>query len=186
MAHETGAIKQRRSRAGRVDTTVQEKAIAHPTDARLMHRAIEKLVAGQTRGHRTAPELSARGQARRHHGGALRPCPPVQARPAGAQDSCAPGSAASSATSAARSRATLRSRIALARCSISATGFAIKSSASADRRSTVARPRGGVHRQGQGPRALRVRRARSRLPRLPPRQGRPVRAACQGAARQSV
>jgi IS5 family transposase len=28
-----------------VDTTVQEKAIAHPTDARLTHRAIEKLVA---------------------------------------------------------------------------------------------------------------------------------------------
>ena len=28
-----------------MDTTVQEKAIAHPTDARLTHRAIEKLVA---------------------------------------------------------------------------------------------------------------------------------------------
>ena len=27
-----------------VDTTVQPKAVAHPTDARLMHRAIEKLV----------------------------------------------------------------------------------------------------------------------------------------------
>jgi len=26
-----------------VDTTVQEKAITHPTDARLIHRAIEKL-----------------------------------------------------------------------------------------------------------------------------------------------
>ncbi|MGY4298933.1 hypothetical protein ACVWXN_007028 [Bradyrhizobium sp. i1.4.4] len=25
-------------------TTIQEKAIAHPSDARLMHRAIEKLV----------------------------------------------------------------------------------------------------------------------------------------------
>ena len=28
-----------------VDTTVQPKAIAHPTDARLMHRALVKLVA---------------------------------------------------------------------------------------------------------------------------------------------
>ena len=28
-----------------VDTTVQPKAVAHPTDARLMHRALEKLVA---------------------------------------------------------------------------------------------------------------------------------------------
>ncbi len=27
-----------------VDTTVQEKAVAHPTDARLTHRAIEKLL----------------------------------------------------------------------------------------------------------------------------------------------
>jgi IS5 family transposase len=27
-----------------VDTTLQEKAIAHPTDARLTHRAIENLV----------------------------------------------------------------------------------------------------------------------------------------------
>ena len=27
-----------------VDTTVQPKAIAHPTDARLCHRALEKLV----------------------------------------------------------------------------------------------------------------------------------------------
>jgi len=27
-----------------VDTTVQEKAVAHPTDARLAHRAIEKLL----------------------------------------------------------------------------------------------------------------------------------------------
>ena len=27
-----------------MDTTVQEKAVAHPSDARLMHRAIEKLV----------------------------------------------------------------------------------------------------------------------------------------------
>ena len=27
-----------------VDTTVQDKAVVHPTDARLTHRAIEKLV----------------------------------------------------------------------------------------------------------------------------------------------
>ena len=33
-----------------METTVQEKAIAHPSDARLMHRAIEKLVDRRTRG----------------------------------------------------------------------------------------------------------------------------------------
>lgn len=38
-AHRTGALER-----VAVDTTVQEKAIAHPTDARLIHRAIEKLV----------------------------------------------------------------------------------------------------------------------------------------------
>jgi hypothetical protein len=32
-----------------VDTTVQPKAIAHPTDARLCHRALEIARAGRTR-----------------------------------------------------------------------------------------------------------------------------------------
>ena len=44
MAHRTGAIETKDLERVVVDTTVQEKAIAHPSDARLMHRAIEKLV----------------------------------------------------------------------------------------------------------------------------------------------
>ncbi len=44
VAHRTGAIATKDLERVVVDTTVQEKAIAHPTDARLMHRAIEKLV----------------------------------------------------------------------------------------------------------------------------------------------
>jgi IS5 family transposase len=44
MAHRTGAIETKDLERVVVDTTVQEKAIAHPTDARLTHRAIEKLV----------------------------------------------------------------------------------------------------------------------------------------------
>ena len=39
-----GAIESKDLERVVVDTTVQEKAIAHPTDARLTHRAIEKLV----------------------------------------------------------------------------------------------------------------------------------------------
>src|SRR6478735_2334278 len=41
-----GSLKKKTKDLERVvvDTTVQEKAIAHPSDARLMHRAIEKLV----------------------------------------------------------------------------------------------------------------------------------------------
>ena len=44
VAHRTGAIATKDLERVVVDTTVQEKAIAHPSDARLMHRAIEKLV----------------------------------------------------------------------------------------------------------------------------------------------
>jgi IS5 family transposase len=45
VAHRTGALQAKDLERVAVDTTVQEKAIAHPTDARLTHRAIEKLVA---------------------------------------------------------------------------------------------------------------------------------------------
>ena len=44
VAHWSGAIETKDLERVVVDTTVQEKAIAHPTDARLIHRAIEKLV----------------------------------------------------------------------------------------------------------------------------------------------
>ena len=44
VAHHSGAIETKDLERVVVDTTVQEKAIAHPTDARLIHRAIEKLV----------------------------------------------------------------------------------------------------------------------------------------------
>jgi transposase, IS5 family len=45
VAHKTGALETKDLERVVVDTTVQPKAIAHPTDARLMHRAIVKLVA---------------------------------------------------------------------------------------------------------------------------------------------
>ena len=44
VAHKTGAIATKDLERVVVDTTVQPKAIAHPTDARLMHRAIVTLV----------------------------------------------------------------------------------------------------------------------------------------------
>src|ERR1700729_641871 len=44
VAHRSGAIESKDLERVVVDTTVQEKAVAHPTDARLIHRAIEKLV----------------------------------------------------------------------------------------------------------------------------------------------
>ena len=45
VAHNTGALATRDFERIVVDTTVQPKAIAHPTDARFLHRAIVKLVA---------------------------------------------------------------------------------------------------------------------------------------------
>jgi transposase, IS5 family len=44
VAHKTGAMERKDLERVAVDTTVQPKAIAHPTDARLMHQALEKLV----------------------------------------------------------------------------------------------------------------------------------------------
>jgi IS5 family transposase len=44
IAHKTGALATRDLERVVVDTTVQPKAVAHPTDARLCHRALEKLV----------------------------------------------------------------------------------------------------------------------------------------------
>jgi transposase, IS5 family len=44
VAHKTGALATRDLERVVVDTTVQPKAIAHPTDARLCHRALAKLV----------------------------------------------------------------------------------------------------------------------------------------------
>ena len=44
VAHQTGALATKDLERVVVDTTVQPKAIAHPTDARLCHRALEKLV----------------------------------------------------------------------------------------------------------------------------------------------
>jgi transposase, IS5 family len=44
VAHESGALATKDLERVVVDTTVQPKAVAHPTDARLTHKAIEKLV----------------------------------------------------------------------------------------------------------------------------------------------
>jgi transposase, IS5 family len=44
VSHKTGALATPDLERVVVDTTVQPKAIAHPTDARLSHRALQKLV----------------------------------------------------------------------------------------------------------------------------------------------
>ena len=44
VAHKTDALATKDLERVAVDTTVQPKAVTHPTDARLLHRALEKLV----------------------------------------------------------------------------------------------------------------------------------------------
>ena len=44
MAHQSGALATKDLERVAVDTTVQPKAVAYPTDGRLMHRALIKLV----------------------------------------------------------------------------------------------------------------------------------------------
>jgi transposase, IS5 family len=51
VAHKTGALATRDLERVVIDTTVQPKAIAHPTVARLCHRALEKLVELARRHH---------------------------------------------------------------------------------------------------------------------------------------
>ena len=64
VAHKTGAIATKDLERVAVDTTVQPKAVAHPTDARLMHRALVKLVALAQR-HGVALRQSYRRVAKR-------------------------------------------------------------------------------------------------------------------------
>jgi transposase, IS5 family len=57
VAHKTGAIATKDLERVVVDTTVQPKAIAHPTDARLMHRGIVKLTATISRAVRAPASM---------------------------------------------------------------------------------------------------------------------------------
>lgn len=85
VAHKTGALETKVLERVALDTTVQPKAVAHVTDARLMYRAIEKLGHSPSARGAPAPELYPGGQRGPDHGRALHPRPSVQAYPADAQ-----------------------------------------------------------------------------------------------------
>ncbi|MBB4383396.1 IS5 family transposase [Bradyrhizobium sp. SBR1B] len=102
VAHNAGAIGAKDLERVVVDTTVQPKAVAHPTDARLMHRAIIKLVTspGATV-CRCARAICAWPSAPPSWLAAI-PTPTSSNVPGGSSSSCGHGLAGSSATSAAR------------------------------------------------------------------------------------
>ena len=81
VAVKTEALKPSELTAVVVDTTVQPKSVAHPTDAKLLNRARERLVR-LAKKHRVVLRQSyARvGKARPHQAAALRPCEAVQTR----------------------------------------------------------------------------------------------------------
>ncbi|MGY3117089.1 hypothetical protein ACVWXQ_001024 [Bradyrhizobium sp. S3.14.4] len=86
VAHKTGAIGPKDLERVVVDTTVQPKAVC--TSDRRAAAASSNHQAGRARQVQpcaATPELSAPGQARRHHDRPLYPRPPVQTRPAAAQ-----------------------------------------------------------------------------------------------------
>jgi hypothetical protein len=119
VAHRSGAIETKDLERVAVDTTVQEKAIAHPTDARLIHRAIEKLV-----------ELAKREdvELRQSYLRLAKRAAIMVGRYTHAHQF---KRAQRELKFLRRSRATQRSKTALARCSIARCVFAIKSSVSA-------------------------------------------------------
>jgi IS5 family transposase len=124
-----------------VDTTVQEKAVAHPTDARFTHRAIEKLLdLPNARVSDCARTIGGWPSAPPSWTGAIRTRISSSA-PGGNGSSCTRGSAGSSATFRRKFEgATQRSKTAWARNSISRGVCAIKSRVSAGRRSIRCTP----------------------------------------------
>jgi len=69
-----------------VDTTVQEKAIAYPTDAALVPQSAGITgQSGQGARHSVAPELPSAGQKSPDHVRPLRPCPANETIPSGAE-----------------------------------------------------------------------------------------------------
>src|SRR5262249_39843926 len=79
VAHKTGALATRDLERVVVDTTVQPKAIAHPTDARLCHRALAKLVdLAKRQGVPLRQSYRRGGPGGGARGGRGRPPPPLQ------------------------------------------------------------------------------------------------------------
>jgi IS5 family transposase len=134
VAHKTGAIGPEDLERVVVDTTVQPKAVAHPTDARLMHRAITKLV-GLAKRNRVPLRQSYLRLAKRAAIMVGRYTHAHQFNRARRQSSGGRGLAGSSATSLARLTAIRCWKLASAHCSIWRSGCAAKISISAAPRS---------------------------------------------------
>ena len=135
VAHKTGAIGPKDLERVAVDTTVQPKAVAHPTDARLMHRAITKLVGLAKRNRVPLRQSYLRLAKRAAIMSAAISTLISSSAPGASSSSCGRDLAGSSATSAARLMAMRRWKLASARCLIWRSGCAARISISAAPRS---------------------------------------------------
>jgi hypothetical protein len=159
VAHEAGALRTKDLKRVTVDTTVQPKAISFPTDAKLLHAAIRGL-ARLARKHGVKLRQSYQRIAKRAamDGGALRSCQAVQA----------PSSRAALVALTARphhprhrpqDRRAAGAGAGICRSAVAGKPDPLAAAAPARLEALfLPRPRGRMHRQGQGPRALRVRR----------------------------
>lgn len=183
LAVKTGAMKPADTRQVIVDTTVQPKNVMFPTDAKLINRARERLVRlAKREGAPFAPELSAGAD----QPPALCPRQAVQAGQQGAaqaQDLSRPDHSRHFSPDRRRCGAGRALQMAV----LPGRHRSLATPAPARPQDLQpARARGGMHWQGQGAYALRVRCEGVGGHHAEALQGRPVRPACKSAARQSL
>jgi IS5 family transposase len=186
VAHRSGALTTRDLERVAVDTTVQPKAVAYPTDARLMHRALIKLVdlarkcgvrlrQSYRRVAKHALIQIGRYQHAHQFKRANRELRFLRARL---------WRVIRDVRRKINGNAALEERFG----PLLALAARVRSQTQRQRGPKVyaLRAGGGVHRQGQGPHAVRVRLQGEYRHSGDEAQRRSVRAACPGLARQSV
>ena len=159
VATRTEAIKPSELSRVIVDTTVQPKNVTFPTDAKLLNRAREKLVRLAQKPRRGfAPVLCAGGQVRPDQASALCPRQAVQARQQGAEEA-ADLSRPRHPRHRPQDRGRWRARSGVRKAAGAGPPRARAAAAPARAEGLFpARAGSRMHRQGQGPPALRVRR----------------------------
>ena len=185
IAHDTGALKKSDLARVTIDTTVQPKNVAFPTDAKLLETAIHQL--GKLARRNTAWRCSQSYIARRQEGGddgrALRPRQTVQAHEQADQIPAHPSRPAHSRYSSARSTVMMVLQDDLRHAANQGQADPRPEAAPTRLEALfLARSRDRVHRQGKGPgKALRVRRQGLAHHHQQALQGRPVHPPHQGA-----
>ena len=157
MAHKTGALAPRDLERVVVDTTVQPKAIAHPTDARLCHRALQKLVDLAKR-HGVPLRQSYRRSPSARRSWSAGTAMPISSSGHGASSNFAHSAGPTDPRHPPQDRRKRGAEGALRQSSRPGGAGTLPGSSPARPQGVcAARPRGRMHRQGESPSAVRVR-----------------------------